>query len=399
MDKMALIKSQLELFFEVPILLWDGCMEMLAHFEDEHCLLPHTQACFKKESLQALLEQGGANTIFNPIDDLEMELAVFKVDDKWFLVGPFTSSGWDDKQSEIILATHGLPQSYFVAYKLYRCSYPIIDMTLFQQMLNAMVGALNKQKVSFSIYKITSNHRPNDIDVSEQLKDVSLDYAGIQRRYQAENKFIEMLQIGNTEGALKSWEKMGKMSDGLAVKLHGSTGALIGSAIFRTLVRQAVKNTGMHMATLHAISQKYMQRIHNENNPTTYKKWSKEFIIDICRAVRESSNEEYSLLIRQAIGYINLNLSETIGINEIADEVNLSVSHLSRLFKQETGENISNYVAKKRVEKACRLLTFTDLPIQEIGHYVGYLDNSYFVKVFKKHQQTSPSEYRKKHKA
>ena len=54
-----------------------------------------------------------------------------------------------------------------------------------------------------------------------------------------------------------------------------------------------------------------------------------------------------------------------------------------------------NYIAKKRCEKAALMLKETALQIQEISAYVGYPDNNYFIKVFKKMYNTTPSEYRK----
>jgi YesN/AraC family two-component response regulator len=65
------------------------------------------------------------------------------------------------------------------------------------------------------------------------------------------------------------------------------------------------------------------------------------------------------------------------------------------VFKKETGWTMTEYIALMRCKKAARLLKKTDLPVQEISSYVGYSDNNYFVKVFKKIYDLTPSEYRK----
>lgn len=68
---------------------------------------------------------------------------------------------------------------------------------------------------------------------------------------------------------------------------------------------------------------------------------------------------------------------------------------LSKKFKKETGLTFGSYIAKKRCEKAALLLKETALQVQEISNYVGYPDNNYFIKVFKKMYNMTPSEYRK----
>jgi len=397
MEHIEFIQSQIALFFEIPTLLWDGDEKKLVQFEQEHCLFPNFQEFLERSFFKALIQDGAPNILYHTKDSLEIESAILNLDSTWLFIGPFVSAGWNDKHTEILLAGLGFPQSHFVSYKLYRCSYQIVNIEALQKMVNATCGTLNKKKMFFPIYPITTDYSREQLKNPEQIKQVPVDYSIIQRRYQVENKFIEMIQLGNTEEALAYWEKMKQMSDGLASVLRGHTGVLVGTAIIRTLVRQAVKSTGIHFATLHAITQKYSQRVQNDSSLNAYGKWSREFIIDICRAVRESSDGNYTLLIRQAIGYININLGEAISIDDIADEVGLSVSQLSKRFKAETGENISNYMTNKRTEKACRLLRFSDLPIQDISGYVGYIDNNYFVKVFKKNHQMTPSEYRRKY--
>lgn len=398
MDVIEVVKSQVDTFFEMPIFAWDNSDEMLRQFEGDHCQFPNQQVCFKQESLKNLFIQGGDFIIYHMLDDLGIGFAAFKFEGTWFVAGPFSTSLYSDDKALLLVDDAKLSADLLTDYKLYYCSYRVVDLTIFSQLINSIALSIAKIKARFTLTTISSNYRTSALPDYLKETDTHIDYATIGRRYAAENKFIESLQIGDTESALKNLARMRQMADGLAVKLQGQTGFLIGCAIIRTLVRQGVKDTGIHVVTLHMITTKYMERMHKETNFLAYEKWSREFIIDICRAVRESSQGEYSQLIRHAIGYINLNLGEQIQINDIAKEVNLSTSHLSRLFKLETGDNISNYLTKKRVEKACRLLKFTDLPIGDISCHVGYLDNSYFVKVFKKLQQASPSEYRKVYK-
>ena len=93
--------------------------------------------------------------------------------------------------------------------------------------------------------------------------------------------------------------------------------------------------------------------------------------------------------------YINLHLGDHISNDDLAANASMSISHLSKVFKKETGGTMTEYIALMRCKKAAGLLKKTDLPVQEISSYVGYSDNNYFVKVFKKIYDLTPSEYRK----
>lgn len=65
------------------------------------------------------------------------------------------------------------------------------------------------------------------------------------------------------------------------------------------------------------------------------------------------------------------------------------------MFKQSIGVPPRVYLTRLRVEKACELLELTDMPITEIAQEVGYSSNQVLARVFAKHQQMSPSDYRR----
>lgn len=99
-------------------------------------------------------------------------------------------------------------------------------------------------------------------------------------------------------------------------------------------------------------------------------------------------------LVKAIKDYIMEHYHEPISLNMIAENVYLSPSYLSDLFKSQTGETISNYLAKVRMEKAKMLLRDVRKKSYEIGEMVGYKDPTYFSKVFKKVVGVSPNEYR-----
>ena len=90
---------------------------------------------------------------------------------------------------------------------------------------------------------------------------------------------------------------------------------------------------------------------------------------------------------------------EQLSLNSTAEEVELSSSHFSRMFKKTTGRTFLEYLMDVRIKKACELLRDTDRSITNVAFDVGFNDSSYFGKVFRKHTRMSPSKYRAKHNA
>ncbi|MDR2759480.1 MAG: PocR ligand-binding domain-containing protein [Spirochaetaceae bacterium] len=98
--------------------------------------------------------------------------------------------------------------------------------------------------------------------------------------------------------------------------------------------------------------------------------------------------------LRKAERYIWENYTRKICLQEVADASGLSAPYFSTIFKEEMGENLSNYLNRLRVEKASSMLTETSLPLNEIAGACGFEDQSWFSKIFKTYAGISPGKYR-----
>lgn len=92
--------------------------------------------------------------------------------------------------------------------------------------------------------------------------------------------------------------------------------------------------------------------------------------------------------------YIEEHLGEELSLSKVASHVIINRNHLCEKFKEVTGVNFTDYIARRRFLKACRLLRFRELRISEIAFEVGFQSLSQFNRVFKKLYGGSPSEYR-----
>lgn len=94
--------------------------------------------------------------------------------------------------------------------------------------------------------------------------------------------------------------------------------------------------------------------------------------------------------------FVQKHLVEDVSLQAIADAMFMHPVHVSRIYKLETGENLSDYVLRLKMEKAVALLTNSSLKNYEIAMQLGYQNPNYFIKVFKKYYALTPQEFRSK---
>lgn len=97
-----------------------------------------------------------------------------------------------------------------------------------------------------------------------------------------------------------------------------------------------------------------------------------------------------------ALEFINVHYNSDIKLRMLAEECCLSPNYFHRIFKQNFSITPFEYILKMRMEKALRLLIYTDKPIKEIAYKAGYEDEAYFSRMFSKIYQESPGRYRKR---
>ena len=98
--------------------------------------------------------------------------------------------------------------------------------------------------------------------------------------------------------------------------------------------------------------------------------------------------------IKVAIDYIGKNYMNQIALSDIARETRLSESHLSALFKTETGINFLQYLNAVRINASIRLLSQSSMNISEIARSTGFPNPGYFTKIFRRFMGKTPTEYR-----
>lgn len=145
-----------------------------------------------------------------------------------------------------------------------------------------------------------------------------------------------------------------------------------------------------------ALKRIYDSRGSEPQNETSMVGYLYLFIAELMKGVTEpepraaSSGSQYVL---NAIKYIQFNYSRDISIDDVAKSVGVSRSHLYRVFMSNLNESPIDYLTKYRVNEACNLLRSSPLSIAEVANSVGFFDQFYFSRVFKKIMGMPPSKY------
>ena len=126
-----------------------------------------------------------------------------------------------------------------------------------------------------------------------------------------------------------------------------------------------------------------------------------EILFSVCRtnSVPKRTSEKLSTpsyIIPLAIGYIAQNINDITNVQTVAEHLNISVSYLSALFKDQIGTPIKQYLIKVRINHAVKQLITTNKSITEIAMECGFNSNTHFSNTFKKHIGTNPADYRKR---
>ena len=101
--------------------------------------------------------------------------------------------------------------------------------------------------------------------------------------------------------------------------------------------------------------------------------------------------------VMQCVDYIYTHIKERITITTLAEYTDLSESYLSRVFKQNLGISISDYIREKKIEKATHLLRYSDKPIVDIANYLSFSSQSHFIQIFENYTGLTPKKYRDKY--
>jgi len=162
------------------------------------------------------------------------------------------------------------------------------------------------------------------------------------------------------------------------------------------LLSRAAVEGGGDAEQIFGLNYRYLNEINNYNTVEGLAGWLARVIVRFSDLVFDLRDVKHADAIYQTIQYINKNYAEKVTLDEVASAVYLSPAYFSKIFKEEMKCNFNTYLNQVRIKKSKSLLMNSKFSLVEIAGMVGYEDQSYFTKVFKKMTDLSPGKYREK---
>ena len=115
-----------------------------------------------------------------------------------------------------------------------------------------------------------------------------------------------------------------------------------------------------------------------------------------CEIVTQFENANISGcgIVNKAVSWIELNINNPISLEDVSASLGYNKRYLSRIFKENIGSTINEFILQKKLTVAKQLLTGSDESIASISELVGFNDTRYFMRVFKKHEGLTCMQYR-----
>lgn len=373
--------------------------ESAIDFEQKYCFNKNIQPLYIADNLLDFAAHLDDDFIYSNRDSLGTCILIFSLDNSNLVIGPFLRKEINDEKIIATLIDASLSSSYFSITKQYLSNFPIISITRVFTLIDALIKSFYPNKKEISLYRME-----NYIEKQKPLKiayQESINFEAIYKRYELENQFLRKIEIGDVEHVINAFNRMN--IEGIKEKKYINAiqqDSSIGINIIRTLARKAAENGGASPVEINEITQRFIQKVTSTQDLQEIKNDIESMILELTEAVKKSkqSKKGLSSTIAKISDYIRLNYSQELNSNVLAGYANMTYESLSRLFKKEMGVTIGKYIASMRCMEAEILLKKSRYSIQEIAAYVGYLDNNYFTKVFKKETGYPPSEYREKYK-
>ncbi len=167
----------------------------------------------------------------------------------------------------------------------------------------------------------------------------------------------------------------------------------LGSSL--SLYANAAVDLGLPSEEARRLTEAFQTRIHSLTTKKSLSALEYEMALKFLNFVKYARTKKYKFPVSKIVAFIYENATERITLHDLAEMVHLSPDYLSRLFSEEIGVHITDFILANKVESAKNLLEFSGMSVTEIAAFLQFCNAAYFTSVFKKYTDQTPYQYRK----
>ncbi|WP_029321856.1 helix-turn-helix transcriptional regulator [Butyrivibrio sp. AE3004] len=161
------------------------------------------------------------------------------------------------------------------------------------------------------------------------------------------------------------------------------------------LITRICTEKGMEMERAFRLSDFYIQKLDDIKTIDALSDLHSKMVMDYTVRMKDlRQNAGLSRTANECLNYIYAHVNDRITIDDLAEHLKTSTSHISRMFKEELGISPSDYIRNIKLDKAKNLLRFSDYSIIEISNYLSFSSQSHFSKLFFEETGMTPKKYR-----
>ena len=207
-----------------------------------------------------------------------------------------------------------------------------------------------------------------------------------------EKELLALISSGDIRGAKKVLNEL----LGAILLKSGVSFEVVKARVLELIVvlSRAALEGGADINQIFGLNYKYLNEINNFRTVEDLTVWLSKILARFSECVFDLKDVKHTDVIYKSLDYISKNYMRKISLEEVAAAVYLSPSYFSKVFKEALGTNFVTYLNKYRISVAKKLLMDNSIDIVDISNLVGYEDQSYFSKSFKKITGTTPGKYR-----
>lgn len=313
------------------------------------------------------------------------------------LAGPFLMSSPDSFLLSELGNKYDIPTAKLLEMYEEAGSIPVLapsKVTSISRMLYYMCAGLVTDSRSQFTLRSNKLHQQSLINESVQMYKASEHLTGNSYPYAKEKHLITRLKTGDTDGAKELLNDL----LGYVFYTEGSNLPAVKTRALElsSLLSRAVIEAGAKSENVLKVNNDFLLAIQNLNHfeDLCYRLQETIDLYANCMFHFTSHTVSGSDSVKKAIRYISVNFFQNITLDMVAAHVHLNPAYFSTLFKNSTGQSFKEYLTMVRIEESKRLLKTTNYSIVDICLAVGFEDQSYFSKVFKKHTGLTPKQYR-----
>lgn len=306
------------------------------------------------------------------------------------IIGPFLEIDPDEIFITNLLKKNHLPNSLRKTISTYYNSLPIADSVKVILTLHTIFGSFISTYNPSNLYYIDfSKNKPKLDDYN--YDDDSQFYIQYHKKYKScLEEIFKYIRLGrDATQILNDYIELTGILKGSCMQKIKNNLYILNSQFESELLKENISP-----AQVRQLSLKNQSEIESETSRIKLIKIPYKMLRKYSNLISNYNLQEYSYTVRSAIEYINYNLQGNLSLSTVSDALEKNPSYLSSQFKKETGRTITRYIQEKRIEESIRMLSSTDMNIQEISHSVGIDDLSWFSKLFKNITKMSPTKYK-----